>query len=112
MKAGAERRNASGDLSSEGDGMAEEIDAGVAYLKALKQPANALTAAAAAPAPESMADGQSESSGAAAKPAEGFKGAEKRRSPRYKCEGGAEIREEGCDAHTWATFTDISLHDC
>ena len=41
-----------------------------------------------------------------------FKGAEKRRSPRYKCEGSVELREEGCDVRTWATFTDISLHGC
>jgi hypothetical protein len=43
---------------------------------------------------------------------ERFKGSEKRRSPRYKCEGSAELREEGCDVRTWATFTDISLHGC
>jgi hypothetical protein len=43
---------------------------------------------------------------------EGFQGAEKRRSPRYKCEGSAELREEGCDVRTWSTFTDISLNGC
>ncbi len=26
--------------------------------------------------------------------------------------GSAEIREEGCDVRTWATFTDISIHGC
>ena len=41
-----------------------------------------------------------------------FNGAEKRRSPRYKCEGSAELRKEGCDVRTWATFTDISVHGC
>jgi len=41
-----------------------------------------------------------------------YQGAEKRRSPRYKCEGSAEMRELSCDVHTWATFTDISLHGC
>ena len=41
-----------------------------------------------------------------------FKGSEKRRSPRYQCEGSVQIREEGCDVHTWASFTDISLHGC
>ena len=43
---------------------------------------------------------------------ERFKGAEKRRSPRYSCEGSAEQREEGCDVRTWATFSDVSLHGC
>lgn len=41
-----------------------------------------------------------------------FKGAEKRRSPRYKWEGSAEVREDGCDVRTWATFTDVSVHGC
>lgn len=41
-----------------------------------------------------------------------FPGAEKRRSPRYQCEGSVEMREKGCDVRTWATFTDISLHGC
>ena len=44
--------------------------------------------------------------------AEHFTGADKRRSPRYKCEGSAELREQGCDVRTWATFTDVSLHGC
>jgi len=43
---------------------------------------------------------------------ESFQGAEKRRSPRYKCEGSAEVREEGCDVRTWASFSDIGLHGC
>ena len=43
---------------------------------------------------------------------ERFQGAEKRRSVRYQCEGSAEVREEGCDVRTWATFTDVSLHGC
>ncbi len=37
---------------------------------------------------------------------------EKRRHPRYKCEGSAELRQEGLDLRTWATFTDISMHGC
>ena len=41
-----------------------------------------------------------------------FAGAERRRSPRFKCEGSVELREEGCDVRTWATFSDISLHGC
>jgi|SRR5579862_812261 len=37
---------------------------------------------------------------------------EKRRAPRYKCEGSVQIREEGAEVHTWATFTDVSVHGC
>jgi hypothetical protein len=35
--------------------------------------------------------------------------AEKRRYPRYKCEGSVEFRTEGVDMRTWATITDLSL---
>jgi hypothetical protein len=52
------------------------------------------------------------SSGTVADSGERFKGAEKRRSPRYKCEGSAEICEDGRAVRTWATFSDISLHGC
>lgn len=37
---------------------------------------------------------------------------EKRRSPRYKCEGSVVFRTQGIDMRTWATFTDISLGGC
>ena len=33
-------------------------------------------------------------------------------SPRYKCEGSAEIQEDGREVRTWATFSDVSLHGC
>ena len=32
--------------------------------------------------------------------------------PVTKCEGSAEVREDGCDVRTWATFTDVSVHGC
>jgi len=38
--------------------------------------------------------------------------AEKRRSPRYKCQGSAHLREIRTGFATWATFTDVSLHGC
>jgi hypothetical protein len=38
--------------------------------------------------------------------------AERRRSPRYNCEGSAEFRVEGSDVRTWGTLTDISVHGC
>lgn len=37
---------------------------------------------------------------------------EKRRRPRYKCEGSVVFRTQGVDMRTWATFTDISLSGC
>ncbi len=37
---------------------------------------------------------------------------EKRRRPRYKCEGSVVFRTLGIDMRTWATFTDISLGGC
>lgn len=90
--------------------MAQEADEGIAYLRALKRPENSHAATAVAPALSSRP--------AAASPAEAgnarerFPGSEKRRSPRYHCEGSVAIQEDGCDVHTWATFTDISLHGC
>jgi hypothetical protein len=41
-----------------------------------------------------------------------FAGAEKRRSPRYKCEGSLEMCLEGAESRTWATCTDVSMHGC
>jgi hypothetical protein len=40
------------------------------------------------------------------------KGAERRRYPRYKCEGSAEIRTDGSSVRTWATFSEVSLGGC
>lgn len=84
--------------------MAEEINEGVAYLVALKQSTG--SAAAASPAKEKAPE-------PAVTPVSSEpKGAEKRRSPRYKCEGSVQICENGCEVHTWASFTDVSLHGC
>ncbi len=38
--------------------------------------------------------------------------AERRQSPRYKCEGSAEFRVDGSDVRTWGTVTDLSMHGC
>lgn len=43
---------------------------------------------------------------------EGYTGVEKRISVRYKCEGTIEMHEGGCEAPTWATITDVSMHGC
>jgi hypothetical protein len=37
---------------------------------------------------------------------------ERRRSPRFKCEGSAEFRVGGTDVRTWGTFTDLSVSGC
>lgn len=89
--------------------MAQETNEGVAYLMALKQVTGSQSGAAAAPARE---DERPVDNTSTAQNGEEFQGAEKRRSPRYKCEGSAEVREDGCDVRTWATFTDISLNGC
>ena len=89
--------------------MTEEMNEGSAYLRALKQATGSHPGAAAAPArePDLLIDNLSTVQGS-----ESFQGAEKRRSPRYKCEGSVQLREEGCDVRTWSTFTDISLNGC
>lgn len=87
--------------------MAEEINQGAAYLMALRQPDR--PQATPAPKPQPLGG---EAPAAATTVGERFEGAEKRRAPRYKCEGSAQLREEKCDIHTWATFSDISLHGC
>src|SRR5215469_5853431 len=86
--------------------MAEEINEGIAYLRALKQSAGQ-AGAAAAPAHESQAAGQG-----TPVQSDQFKGADKHRSWRDKCAGSAELREEGVDTRTWVSFTDISMHRC
>jgi hypothetical protein len=77
--------------------MADEMNEGTTYLRALKQATGVPSGAAAAPArePDRLIDNLSTAQGS-----ESFQGAEKRRSPRYKCEGSAQLREEGCDVRT------------
>ena len=88
--------------------MADDVNTGAAYLLALKQTGMS----GAGSASDLVANPESPDAGSTPVPGERFQGAEKRRSPRYKCEGSAEMREEGCDVRTWATFTDVSLHGC
>jgi len=91
--------------------MAEEINEAVAYLRALKQspgaPGVEKPAAEASSRPQ-MVWGRIVGNPVSQVDTSG----EKRRSPRYRCEGSVELREEGCDVHTWAKFSDISLHGC
>jgi hypothetical protein len=86
--------------------MAQESDNGIAYLTALRQAASSATTQP--PQHSEATDAMPGANNAG----ERFEGAEKRRAPRYKCEGSAEIREDGKDVRTWATFSDISIHGC
>lgn len=88
--------------------MAQESNETVSYLLSLKQ---STASPAAAPTPAPTVDSAGSAEGIASSAAR-FQGSEKRRSPRHKCEGSAEIREDGRDVRTWATFTDVSLHGC
>ena len=87
--------------------MPQEENDGVNYLKALRRTTDAPAATAVASARETSSENP-----APASQSQPLAGAEKRRSPRYKCEGSAEIREEGHDVRTWASFKDISMHGC
>jgi hypothetical protein len=89
--------------------MEQEQNEGIAYLMALKQSRSA-QGSADAPGPENCPEADSGLTPAGHD--DRFQGAEKRRTPRYKCEGSAEMRAEGSDVRTWATFTDVSLHGC
>lgn len=94
-----------------------ETNAGAAYLSRLKQ-SNTPQAAGAAPARARDATASAASaphrtrSEDAAPPKPISAPMEKRRSPRYKCQGSACIQEIGRPGSTWATFTDISVHGC
>ncbi len=68
---------------------------GVAYLRALKE-----TDPISAPAPQVTYGNNT------------YAGAERRRSPRYQCEGSAELRVEDSNVHTWGAVKDISMHGC
>jgi len=87
--------------------MAEERIESISHLTALKQSDGPAAAAA-----ERRHEERPDFSGAEGNPSARFPGAEKRRSHRYKCEGNAELREQGRDVRTWATFRDVSLHGC
>jgi PilZ domain len=86
--------------------MAQDSQDGISYLQALKRAAKAEVTTA---APEQRPDATAADASAAYHTRGGT---ERRRSPRYKCEGGTEMIQEDCTGRTWATFTDISLHGC
>ena len=88
--------------------MAQDMNEGVAYLMALKQGAGADAGSSSS----ATQNADATQATVPTDPGERFQGAEKRRSVRYKCEGSAEVRKDGCDVRTWASFTDISLNGC
>jgi PilZ domain len=89
--------------------MPDEEDAGAAYLAALKRS----TATGAAPAralnPALPSEVQPPSG---VSPGRTGPVTEKRRSPRYRCQGSAQLREINSGVSMWATFSDISMHGC
>ena len=88
--------------------MADEPDAGAAYLAALKQSTRPQAGgAAAASAPQVPRSAEIRTTGA-----NPTGSVDKRKSPRYPCEGSAHIREIASGVALWTTFTDISLHGC
>jgi len=90
--------------------MSDDNNNAVSYLQALRQ-----SAVPTAPPDHQPVQGSSWEAGNPANGPKGeaaHQGIEHRRSPRYKCEGSAELRQEGLDLRTWATFTDISVHGC
>jgi hypothetical protein len=88
--------------------MADEEDAGAAYLAALKQ-STVPRAAVATPARATIVPRPVETRSGSANPA---RTPDKRRSPRYRCQGSAHINEIGRAVAIWTTFSDISLHGC
>jgi hypothetical protein len=97
--------------------MADENDAGAAYLAALRQStgqSSSPQAAAAAPAraPGIPRSAQTQAGGLVQPDRTNSGGSDKRKSPRYKCTGSARIQKIGSTVATWATFADISMHGC
>jgi hypothetical protein len=88
--------------------MTEEDNEAVAYLRALKRAADSPAANLVAPTMDSSLGGHAPGT----VDGNSGRGSERRRSPRYKCEGSVDLREKGCNVWTFASFTDISLGGC
>jgi hypothetical protein len=91
---------------------AKEKDAGAAYLTSLKRSiapqATGAAAASAVEAPPTSENCAGEIPGGRPVPDT----LEKRRSPRYRCQGSAHLRKLVSGTATWATITDISMQGC
>ncbi len=78
----------------------DDIGDGASYLNALKR----------ADSPQTT--GTAPARAINSKPSAKNQGSERRRSPRYRCQGSAHLNNLENGISTWATFTDISLHGC
>ena len=87
------------------ESMAQQNEEGMSYLVALKRSAEPVAAVSAIESANAVfADLEA--------PIKTYQGAEKRQSPRYKCEGYIEMCPVGTNVYTREAFTDISLHGC
>ena len=84
-----------------GNSDSRDTDNGVNYLRRLKEQ---IEAEHPSPAPAST------SSTPPTQP--NPSGKERRRSPRFRCNGSAEVTTEGSTVRLWGTLTDISLRGC
>jgi hypothetical protein len=87
--------------------MNDKNESGASYLASLRQPATSPAATARA---KEVVPGEIQSTDLPH--ATGVVVPEKRKSPRYRCNGSARLQEIGGATSTWATFTDISMHGC
>jgi hypothetical protein len=91
--------------------MDDEDGAGASYLASLKQSGTSPSAAAKPALTSEASVAASRTYGPAAnRPA--TQSAERRKNPRYRCQGSVHLREVTSDVATWATFTDISVDGC
>ena len=91
--------------SAEQSGMnsdSRDTDNGVSYLRRLKQQIEAERPSVATASTDTAPVMQPGSSS----------GKDRRRSPRFRCAGSAEVTTEGSPARMWGTLTDISLRGC
>ena len=91
--------------------MAQETDEGLAYLQALKGFVPTPVARAVPPSEANSVEAPENAPAQDSATPKTF-APEKRRSPRYKCEGSVEICQVGFELRTWATCTDVSMHGC
>jgi PilZ domain len=92
--------------------MSEQNDVGGAYLAALKRSSVSPTAETSSARASDPAQPPESSPFNAVVPGRTGPVPEKRRSPRYRCQGSAQLREVSTGIATWATFSDISMHGC
>jgi hypothetical protein len=85
--------------------------AGSTRLPALKLSPADPAGGAARPGANSSSSSSSSRNGRVTPPV-GVVPVERRMSPRYHCEGTAELRQDNSEVRNWGTFADISVHGC